>query len=90
MQKALGAEIFINVRPMNSVPRAGYFPVFALSFYRMQQAGVPSDGNRYSAPVKKIHNDCIIGKVNVPDAFTGFRFLSSHAMPPIIFFGSPW
>jgi len=89
MQETLGSEILIEVRPVYSIPGSSNAPVRTFLRRRMQQPGVPRQRNRYGSSVEKINTDGVVSDSHVINTFAGFRFRSTHSMPPIVLFGAP-
>jgi hypothetical protein len=82
-QEAFRAQIFVDVRPVNTVATAGHLPALPLLRHGAQQAGIPGKRHRYAAPIHQVYRQALVIHVNPADPDVG-RNLSqrTHAMPP--------
>jgi hypothetical protein len=83
-EEAFGAEVFVNIGPVDPETATSDLPILSLFTGRMQQLGVPGQGYGDSAAVGEEHNEVVFGKLYVADGFARFRFHDTHARLPRI------
>src|ERR1700730_5199736 len=80
-EQAFGTEVFVQVRPMNAISAAGYFPLLALVFGRMQQLGIPSERDGDSAAVHQGDTERVRRKRNIHNSFVSSQRQNTHSIP---------
>src|ERR1700676_727720 len=85
-QQSFGAQILVDVGPMDSVAAAGNFPVLALRGCGVEQPWIPDERHGDDAAVAQAHADRVIGELDVQHALiriaTRRRCRKTHSMPP--------
>jgi len=66
-QQALGTQILVDVRPVNSVAATCRLPILALFRRGGQQARIPNDRHGYAAPIHQVNGQAFIIDVNAAD-----------------------
>src|SRR5580658_220777 len=85
-QQSFGAQILVDVGPMNSVTAAGNFPVVALRGCGVEQPRIPDKRHGDDASVAQAHADGVLGELDVQHALVRTamrrRCRKTHSMPP--------
>ena len=61
-EKTIDADVFIEIRPVNSLAFPDQTPVPSFGFGAMRQSRVPRERNSNRAPIEKVHDQDIVGK----------------------------
>src|SRR6266851_10285998 len=79
-QQALGAQILVDVRPVNAIAPTGHFPALALFGGCRQKPWIPSERHGYAAAIHQVNGQALIIDMNAanPDVWRDF----SHSTPP--------
>jgi len=80
-QESFGAEVFVDIRPMDAVPTAARSPVRPLLGRGVQQSGIPCQRNRDRAPVDEIDAQRILVATHVFDALARANLRRIHGPP---------
>jgi hypothetical protein len=80
VQHAFGADVFIDVGPMDPVTVPNQAPIRALSWRRVRQPPRPRERHADHASIDQVGRDRFVGDVDAIDSrFNADR--SAHAMP---------
>src|SRR5947208_174565 len=79
-QQALGTQILVNVRPMNSVAAACRSPILALFGRGGQKPRIPGERHDYAAPIHQVSGHALI--IDVNPANPDVRRNLNHSTPP--------
>ena len=80
MQQAFGAEVFIDVGPMDAVSTAGDFPVRALLRRCFGQPGIPRQGHGNTTAVHETDRQHILGYFDILYALISAQCQSNHKL----------
>ncbi len=64
-QQSLGAQIFVDIWPMDTVAAAGNLPVVALRCAGIEQPRIPDERHGDDAAIAQAHADGVVGKLDV-------------------------
>src|SRR6266404_1643179 len=81
VEHALGADVLIDIRPMDTLAAADNAEVGSLSRSRLRQAPRPRERNTDHTAIDKVGDDLVLGHPDAQDP----RFAASHsghAKPP--------
>ena len=67
-QQALSAQVFVNIRPMDSVTAARQLPMVALLWRRVCKSRIPRQWNGYRAPIHQIDHQARVALVEQLDS----------------------
>ncbi len=81
-EQAFGAQVFVNVRPVNSISSAADFPMRSLLLRRLKEPGIPRQGNYDGSAIGKVHRQRVLGDMHVAHAFSGIRVETVHTISP--------
>jgi hypothetical protein len=81
-EQALGAEVFVNVGPMDCVTSPSHFPIVPLLGSGVEKFWIPGERNTDFAAVAQRHTESILCKTYVGDAFARLKGGNAHSMPP--------
>src|SRR5208337_2834380 len=81
-EEPLGAEILIDVRPVNAVAAARDAPVLPLGRGGVEQARIPGQRDRDGPPVPQGDAEGILGELHVGDTLVSRQRQDAHAKPP--------
>ena len=60
LQKTLSTKVFVNIRPVDSVPSSGNAPIRPLLRRSVPQTRIPGQGDRYGPSVEKINTNRVV------------------------------
>lgn len=81
-QQAVGAQIFVDLRPVDAVAAAGGLPLGALFRRGGEEAWIPGERDGDGAAVHQIDDQAVRVTADIGDAFIGDLDRNIHAMPP--------
>src|SRR5271157_475227 len=81
-EEPLGAEILIDVRPMDAVAATRDAPVLPLGRGGVEQARIPGQRDRDGPPVPQGDAEGILGELHVGDTLVSRQRQDAHAKPP--------
>lgn len=88
-QQVSGAEIFVQIRPVNSESAPGDAPIGALRRGSVEQSREPRERHRNRTPVEEIDAQHVLVHADVTYTLSSSWPRSSHAMPPALYSDAP-
>jgi hypothetical protein len=82
-QQAVGAQVFIDIGPMDTMAAAGDFPPLPLFRHSVEQARVPCQGDGDGVAIHEIDCQAVVINRNCLHTLVSFGRRNSHAMPPL-------
>ena len=73
-QQSIGAQIFIDVGPVNPIAAATHPPICSLPWSSVKQPRIPGQRHDDSTPVEEVYAQHVVRAMNIFYAFTWFDF----------------
>ena len=81
-EQTIDAEIFIDIRPVDTETRTGHLPVCSLSRGCRLKPWVPGERHGNGPAVHEIYDQRISSETDIFDPFSCLRFRDTHSKPP--------
>lgn len=81
-EHALGAQVLIEVRPVNSVTGGAERPICELARTCPRQPRIPLQGHRDRTTIRQVHGERVFGESHVANSLVSAECQCAHARPP--------
>src|SRR4051812_29899898 len=81
-EQAFRAQVFVDVRPVNSVATTGNAPFLPFGRGSVEQPGIPGERNDNGTSIPKRHANGVPCEFHIDDAFVSRQCQNAHSRPP--------
>lgn len=81
-QQPFGAQILVDIRPMNAIPATTFFPMGALVGCRIKEPWIPSQRGGDGTAIHQIDDQAVLVTAHIKDSLVGDLNRNIHATSP--------